>query len=87
MSTGDIHRVLTRLRVADPGSPIAVFRGDSPDQMLVYFANTTGTRRMIKESPRRLIGLFHRDMDFDKVVEDISIALDKRHGRAGDCHV
>ena len=73
MSISKIPTLISRIQIATPKSPIAVFvtrnkKGKAiKGTFRAVFAATEETKREILESPEEYIGTFHRDMDLERV--------------------
>ena len=69
MSNASLEHTLIRIKGANPGSPIAVFKTPLPDSLNAVFASTIKTQQMIYGDHPDLIGVFDGTMDMEAVKE------------------
>jgi len=56
-----IKRIKDRISVAEPYSPIVVFREDD-GVLYEFFARTVKSKTMIADKSLNIVGIFHKDM-------------------------
>lgn len=62
--------VIQRIAVAEPESPIAVFRSAVPGCVNAVFADTIQSKREIK-ARAGLVGIYDKTMNLDRVMMDL----------------
>ncbi len=69
MSLSNVPGIQTRIKVATPRSPIAVFKSAVPcyGQLEAVFGNTVSTYRSVQQCDPSFVGFFHNEMDLDLV--------------------
>ena len=67
MSLGSVESTLDRILVAEPNSPIAVFRGSSSGLVDAVFASTKMSKLAIKRNEKSLIGVYDRSCNLPLV--------------------
>ncbi len=79
MTIQTIEIIMSRIDVANPASPIAVFECGKRDSLNAVFADTVETRRWIKRGKDyfgyNLIGVFDRYMEPEGIIETLRDAL------------
>lgn len=81
MSLTTLDIAMSRIELALPHSPIAVFRTDVPRRLNTVFANTAMTQDLIRGQSSRLIGVFHGQMNLERVRVEL-----RRHVMGEELH-
>ena len=74
--------VLDRIKVAKPESPIAVFRCNEEGKLDAVFAATIQSMKEIRDGCG-LVGVYHREMNLDRVMLDLQQNAGVGGGRPG----
>jgi hypothetical protein len=75
MSYQDIKKIMKRIDCASEDSPIAVFT-DDPEHMRLnaMFGASSSTERYLKDAAAEFVGMFHKHMDRNAVLERLEFA-------------
>lgn len=81
MSIGTVPNVMTRIKHAQPTSPIAVFlftADDGSKALDAIFANTVGFERLVRQSDGfdACLGVFNRWGNMNEIREELITALE-----------
>lgn len=74
MSVSSMDAVLQRIKLAEPESPIAVFRCiHSVRQFDAVFAGTVHTQRLIRMRDTNFVGIYDKTTDQSRIIEEMQI--------------